>query len=675
MNDRQIQRLVHWTLRRLIALASAAALAFALSIYPLAGTVLPIVLPAYAALLCWRPRMWLFFLPALLPVLDLAPQTGWFFLEEIDLLLLITVAVCYWRTRPVDDGAPVLPAGFKLGVALLLLSLAVGVWRGAAPFPAIDANAFTNYLSPYNAMRVAKAWLWTLLLLPLLCSAARKPGPGVEHYLIPGMLTGLALVCAAEIRERVLFPGLLNFSADYRASAPFSAMHTGGAALDGYLALATPLIAAWLLPRPTPAKAAAALALLACAGYASLSTFSRGLYLALAVAVLIIFSGMRWRLALRFLLAASAVGLLLNAMFSYGGYRPMAAAVVLSMAALVAALSNRRLSLQGAGLVVAALLGCALIIPFAHSEYAAERFNASNSDFKGRLGHWKAVLAMMPGDPGTTLLGMGLGRFPATYFWHNPAREVPASYRFVDERHNRYLVLAAPDYPAGYGELLRFLQTVEVAPGHPYLLSFDVRTRGEQAFLHLNLCERQLLYARFCIAAPLNLVPATTQWRRYRFPLQSGLLATPTRFGTPPVQLEIAEEGIHSAIEIDNVSLLDRMSDRELIHNGSFTDANNYWFFSSDHYHLPWHIKNLPLNLYFELGLLGLLAFGILLFSTATVLLRRRLQGQPQAGAWLAAIAAFLCVGLFDSLIDVPRITLLFMLVLCAAALEARKTP
>ena len=34
----------------------------------------------------------LFALPVLLPVLDLAPWTGWFFIEEMDLLLLLTAA-------------------------------------------------------------------------------------------------------------------------------------------------------------------------------------------------------------------------------------------------------------------------------------------------------------------------------------------------------------------------------------------------------------------------------------------------------------------------------------------------------------------------------------------------------------------------------------------------------
>ena len=82
---------------QLLAWLALAALVAACSIYPFEGHVLAPLLAGYAALLCWRPALWLFLLPALLPSLDLAPTTGWFFLEEIDLLLLITVGCGYAR--------------------------------------------------------------------------------------------------------------------------------------------------------------------------------------------------------------------------------------------------------------------------------------------------------------------------------------------------------------------------------------------------------------------------------------------------------------------------------------------------------------------------------------------------------------------------------------------------
>ena len=657
---------------RLIALACAAGLVYALAIYPSEGTALPYVLLAYIILLAWRPGLWLLVLPALLPNLDLAPQTGWFFLEEIDLLLLATGMFCYWRGPADCEGVARLRPFTRIALAVLGVSLLGGIWRGAYPFPPIDANAFTNYLSPYNALRVAKGWLWALFLLPPLRWTAGAQLQGLQKYFVPGMLVGLALVCAAEIRERILFPGLLNFSADYRASAPFSAMHTGGAALDGYLALSVPLLAMWLRPGQHPLRMGTALILACCAGYASLSTFSRGLYFGLAVAGLIVGSRIRWRISVPAVLAFIALAYALQSLFARIGYRALGLAVVLIALVLIAAAGARRIALRSGAMALLALFGLALLIPFADSDYAAERFSTMSEDLDGRMQHWRGVLHMLKGDATTVLFGNGLGTFPALYFWNNAAHEQPASYRFNDERFNRYLKLFGPAYPAGYGELLRYLQRVDVVPDHPYLLSLDVRTSGPQAFLHLNLCERQLLYPRACIAAPINLVPTTLAWRRYRFPLRSGLLATPTNAGTPPVQLEIAEEGEHSAIEIDNVSLLDQLTERELIRNGGFSEANSHWFFSSDHYHLPWHIKNLALNLYFELGVLGLLATSILLLSALTRLLRRHLQRDAAATAWLASLAAFLCVGLFDSLVDVPRLTLLFMLVLSAVLLQAK---
>jgi hypothetical protein len=219
------------------------------------------------------------------------------------------------------------------------------------------------------------------------------------------------------------------------------------------------------------------------------------------------------------------------------------------------------------------------------------------------------------------------------------------------------------------------LQWVDVQPGHVYQLSLDLRSKSPQAFLHINLCERLLLYPRGCIQAPLNLLPVTPAWHRYRFTVSSGLLGTTDGLWTPPVQLEIAAEGEHSAVAIDNISLLDQSTGHDLIRNGSFTEANNYWFFSSDHYHLPWHIKNLPLNVYFELGLPGVLALSLLLLSTLTRLLRQARRGPGFAQCCLAALAAFLTVGMFDSLIDVPRITVLFLLVLIAANLQAEPSP
>lgn len=616
-----------------LALAASAALVAALVVYPLRGHWLAPLLLCYAALLCWRPVLWLFLLPALLPALDLAPVTGWFFLEEIDLLLLATVACCVARLPQQETALPTWPALFRTGMVLMTIACLAGLWRGLQPWPGYaaltDANAFSHYFSPFNAVRIAKAWLWTLLLLPLL---RRTAGPQLERlhsHFVPGMLAGLLLVALAAVRERVLFPGLLNLSTDYRITAPFSAMHTGGAALDGYLALCTPLLALWLHRARHWWQALAGLGLLGLALYAGLATFSRGLYAAYAVALLIVATG--WRLA-----AASAMD------------------------------GSSRITAALAGLLVAA---AAMV--FHDGYYVAQRFATSVADLDHRRQHWRAVLAMMDDDGVTSALGMGLGKFPSIYYWRNPGQETPPGYRYVDQEGERLLRLSAGQYKAGFGELLRIWQTVPLLANREYHLSLDVRTTSPMAFLHLRLCERQLLYPIHCIAVPLRRLAAGPDWQQLGMSFNAGKLGS----RAVPVRLELAVEGQNAVVEVDNASLRLLPDDRELLRNGGFTDANDYWFFSSDRHHLPWHIKNLALNLYFEMGWTGLLAASVLALGTAARLLGRALTApRPfDAAAWLAALVGLQVVGLFDSLVEVPRIALLTMLVLGAASLRPRQ--
>ena len=680
-----------------------AALAAALAVYPMRGHWLAALLLCYVALLCWRPVLWLFLLPALLPVVDLAPVTGWFFLEEIDLLVLTTLACCYGRLQCKKTALPAWTPLLRIGVALMTAACMIGLWRGLQPWSRsgfdfamlADPNAFSNYFSPFNAARIAKAWLWTLLLVPLLrCTA----GPRLERlssHFVPGMLAGLLLVATAAGRERVLFPGLLNLSTDYRITAPFSAMHTGGAALDGYLALCAPLVALWLHQARHWWQALAGLALLGLALYAGLATFSRGLYAAYAVSLLVVPAGW-WR--------ASAL--------ATGRIRRLTAAL-------------------------AVLLVTAAALAFHDGYYVERRFATTATDFDHRRQHWRDVLGMMDDDGVTSALGMGLGTFPATYYWRHPGQELAPSYRYVkqaddglpgetnrqsqsygndidggcsksgrihdkhtfeDQFHSNhldgsgccsgrchcdrfyggepddnrlqsrsFLRLSAGRYAAGYGELLRIWQTVPLIAGREYYLSVDVRTASPMAFVHLRLCERQLLYPIHCIAVPLQRLTTGPDWQRLAMNFNAGKLGS----RAAPVRLELAVEGQNAVVELTSASLRLLPDDRELLLNGDFSQANDYWFFSSDRHHLPWHIKNLALNLYFEMGWTGLLAALVLVFSAgAQLLVRAFAQREFAAAAWLAALAGFQVVGMFDSLVDVPRIALLCMLVVGAASLR-----
>ncbi|PQJ96049.1 hypothetical protein [Chromatium okenii] len=59
-----------------------------------------------------------------------------------------------------------------------------------------------------------------------------------------GLVLGLLLAGLSIIWERLMFTGPFDFSQSYRATGLFSAMHLGGASIDGFLALTLPFIAA-----------------------------------------------------------------------------------------------------------------------------------------------------------------------------------------------------------------------------------------------------------------------------------------------------------------------------------------------------------------------------------------------------------------------------------------------
>lgn len=779
----------------LLAALLLACLLGAAWIFPLPKLPLGLALAAYAGVLCWRPHWWLALVPALLPVLDLAPWTGWFYLDELDLLLLATAAVGYARMQHGQRQAR-LPAPFKLLLGLLALSTAISAVIGLLPLAAPDATAFATYASPYNSLRVAKGTAWALLLLPLLRNAAGPDLAGLQRYLLPGMLAGLALTAAAVIWERAVFPGLTNFSSDYRPTAPFSAMHTGGAALDAYLALSFAFVAGNLMLARTLAQRAVAIALFLLGCYAGLSLFSRDIYIAygltaailgffflkrnpgavgspispgaiagllvllgitgwllhrafdtggyrllacalLALGATVVLAGAPLRLPrtpARLLCAAAALLLALLvcaavAVFDKGAYIAFAAATlcfgagalllwlgaahrasglliataawpamllaavlvgrhwggfdaavdgaaVAALAALALAASRllpaRPMVLGQRGLMAALVcaIGFATVIPITSSYYLGSRWATTSGDLDVRLRHWSEALGMMDGSLGTTLFGMGLGRFPAVYAWHNTHGELPSSLRYTRVDGRPVLELGAPRYAIGYGEVLRVLQHVPVEAGHVYRFEADVRRHGDGGRLNVALCERWLIFPQNCVPVPAPLSAPADSWQRLAVTVPAGRLGA-RGWLAAPVQLELSAEGAGSTVMLAGLQLRDLAGGADILRNGDFSAANAGWFFSSDRNHFPWHIKNVAVNSLFEQGWAGSAALLLFLVYLGGHLLGRSVNGEASAVIYLTALASFLSAGLFDSLFDVPRLTLIFFLVASAAAFQA----
>ncbi|HUY04954.1 MAG TPA: hypothetical protein VMV33_16880 [Rhodocyclaceae bacterium] len=777
-----------------LAAVAATALGWALLHHPF-GPILPsAVVLGYCAVLFRRPHAWLFFVPALLPVIDLTTITGSIYLTESDLLLAATVAMGYARIAWVGGRIAVphrAAAGISLFGGFLLASLAasytVSAARGFLPYLPFDQQ-LADYNNRWNSLRVAKGFYFALALVPLLVRALREQGEAALTRFMAGLVAGLALICFIAVYERMAYPGLLNFASDYRITASFWEMHVGGAPLDGWLLLTLPF-AIWAVFSTQRLHFLVPLvALVDIAAYVALVTFSRGVYGACLVGVLVALA-MQFHRKLAFTdKARSAVGWLLLgegvlfwgmwATFRTGGYRALMAVVFLVAAthfattlgracgrvglasasivlllgtvldlALFAALAQGGLwawGISALGFVAAAALwlkwsspmaggmalgtwgalavagalvayrggtatalvvyawvalalALVLVVKCVHHDSAwtwsprsgtivfgaavllalavavpggylmSERFSHTQGDFVTREQLWREAISWLD-STSDWLIGKGVGQFPDSYYKRGPASNIPGTFSFPHDETNTVLRLSSASHPLTRGRLLRVVQAVSNDVVPPLRVSFDARV-SRAATIYLEVCGRHLLYAEGCASHTVRLKPGNGGWQPVRVTLSSGAFERGHWYAPRRAYFAVALASSGDSADLDNIQLIDG-NGADQLRNGDFSRAGDFWFFTSDHYHLPWHIENLFINLLFDQGILGLTAFVVLcLAATARVL---RYAGYwPQAPYFLASLAGFVAVGSLNSLIDVPRLATIFYLV-CFAMIVIR---
>lgn len=779
----------------LIALAALAAGLFLAAHHPLSPTA-AMAGCLMAAILCMRlDRAWLLLLPALLPIVDLAPWTGWLSFEEFDILALGAAAGAWlrhgWAPGKAAQARPSSALLILVSVYLLLLGIALA--RGIANAGGFEFGWFQGYEGPMNSVRLAKSFLLAALFSPLLGRSMSRLDPHGIVFLGWGMALGLATVSLAAVWERLAFPGLLNFSADYRTTALFWEMHVGGAALDGFLALTLPFAVLLMLRSKHIGQFVPASLILGLGIYASLTTFSRGVYIAVAVSLGLMAllpvgrkpshaaaGTSRGKAALIGLISASAAAGLAFLVFRHGGYRALLAvlgcfamvmltmeharfaggrawaatgaiAVLLTLSAFaltwlmekgaywsyaalfalavtahlvglrtrssgvgklalagtaalpfaaalianhwggMAALTDTTVALAAIvlpavwgirstrsvwpsdwrrqGAVLASAMAIAAIVAiFGGGTYMGERFSTSERDLEGRLQHWRAGLDLLR-TPGDRLFGKGLGRFPPSFFFGAPGNEFPGSYQLNREDRNTYITLSGPRYQIGFGEVLRVVQRVAPVAAGRYTLEFDARTQGKVQ-LDFSICAKHLLYAENCFGRQF-IETGNDGWQHRKIEFDGRNLSAGPWFAPQLVVFSVASETMSSRIDLDNLSLTDPYGD-PILANGDFSEDMARWFFTSDHHHLPWHMKNMFLHVLFEQGALGLGIFVILIMTALLRSLVGTRAHHPLGPALVAAIVGFMVVGLFDSLIDVPRVAFLFFLLLLIA-IQGRK--
>lgn len=607
-----VARRPHWARMIIGAAALCTAIAAAVTSPLGAAWVLPLLL-AYATLLWWRPDLWLVWILALLPLLDLTPWTGRLYWTEYDTLLLATIGVGYLRLS--SRAHPALRKPARLLLALFALSAAISLGIGLWPLGALDHNAFASYTSSYNALRVAKGLLFALAFIPLLAREWDEPARAARRLAF-GMTLGLAAEVLYVLWERVTFSGLFNFETGYRITGSFPGMHIGGAYIEGYLVTALPFVALWAWQQRHMGVTVLAAGLYGLGAYSVMVTFSRGGQAAFALVTLIILFGFV-RLALH---------------------------------------DRASRFLEVGAVILIAGVAVAVSWPVFSGKYSQSRLATTEQDIVTRTDHWADALHILR-MRNASVFGVGLGTFPSAYFWDSSEFSRPSTYAFVTQNGNTFLQL-------GSGETLYFEQPVAVIPELQYTLSMDLRSSVNNAELTVPICEKGLLYSFTCAWTTLQIKAPPGQWEHYESDIQTKNFGPPNSLFPRPVKLSIFNGNAGTLVDVDNVALRDS-SGSNLVRNGDFSEGMHHWFFSTDS-HLPWHVKNLYIHVLFEQGWLGLICFMTLITYTLVRLILRAWGNEPANLALITSLTAFLVLGLVDSLIDETRLGFLFYLLLIA---------
>ena len=593
--------------------------------YPGKSLLLLTSLIVYSALLYKYKNVWLIVIPALIPLADFTPYTGQFFFPEINYFILLTFAANIALKRYAHPFYY-----FKTPIILLLLAFIVlyllSLLKGLFPLPSVDDNAFSNYYSHYNSFRVGQGVLWAFLFLPFLSYQVQQSNRAKELFSY-GILIGLTGVAVSAIWERFLFPGLFNYMSDYRITATFSSMHTGGGHIDTYIALSLPFIA--ILFKKTK-HYLLGISLFLLSVYVLMVTFSRGLYIAFLTQIIV-----------------------------------LTIFLIVSRQKHTSSIKHKTLLIPLFLITIAAI-----VFPVFEGSYIQERFSKINQDKQIRTNHWKDALQMMDQNFTTYALGMGIGTYPRTYFWNNSENTTPATYSIIQEKGNKILRL-------GSGDSLYMEQIIKILPNTQYHLSIIFRGNTPNSSITIPICEKSLLYSFRCQWITLHSKAGKNQWTNIN--RQIDLHSIGDNIGTTlgslskrPVKLILYNGNKNSIIDIKEIKLLDS-NYNNIIHNGDFSNGIDHWFFSTDN-HLPWHIKNLWVALIFDQGWLGAVIFFTLLLYALIHQFKLLQRHDFYAAILLTSIIGFLVVGTVVSPFDAPRISLLFFLIFFLALLDTNKT-
>ncbi|OZG73422.1 hypothetical protein BTA51_10375 [Hahella sp. CCB-MM4] len=719
--------------------------------FPVSQMILLGALAVYAAILLAVPYGWLILLPVFCVTINLAPYTGRFIFNELDLVFLVTVGAAGIRSGFSREWKSFFPGWLVLAYILLILVPVATVPYGELLFPS-KGNPYYSSLYYYQ---VAKGILIGFVLsLYLRQEVLDNPVRTMKSLVVGAWLASVALFMIVLWERGTLellltstdpykiANSFLNLSTTYRVTGLLADMHTGGESLDGWFLLLLPLNLLGIFVFRTQKPKLMSVLCLGFVFYCVVMGFTRATYAASAISIAVFVALALYRnsragksavphvsLVEFILFTGFALGLWF--VYKVTGFYVLIAGGVLLFGGLAVARNRDRLGqFYWLGLVAVALMaafinydsfvdskwvddspenrirllvGTAVIIALSAFLYGRQkvqngrlylyanlftlmlafalclvlggsriqtRMETVENDWQTRMNHWSSVIASSPWSWSDHIFGNGLGSFTANYLVYNPdlVREV-GSFSIYESGLDGQVLTIGPGGDQVIG------QRVKADAGQDYQVDIEARASDEME-IRVAFCERNLIiFDRWdvnCSGKTLSINPAD-EFESYTVKLNAKNVGKPPAIGKLPTLFIVRPKKGESLLEVKSVSI-SAPSGKALLENGNFEAGMDHWFFYHDFKHLPWHIKNIYLSIYYQLGALGILLF-FLMFAT---LMKRSIRSSGEHSMlWVATasmVVSYLAFGMFGDPLDSPRVNWMFYLLLFLAVCRDRKT-
>ncbi|MEP2602009.1 MAG: hypothetical protein ABJH28_11075 [Paraglaciecola sp.] len=290
------------------------------------------------------------------------------------------------------------------------------------------------------------------------------------------------------------------------------------------------------------------------------------------------------------------------------------------------------------------------------------RMDTTSRDLDTRLDHWNTVINSSQWSFKEIMMGNGLGSFPLNYVTNEPdlVRRI-GSYVLTTNGTENTLLL-------GPGEDLAFGQRLTIKPNTEYNLNLELNSQSiaNKTVIFASLCERNLIiferWAVNCETQKINVQPSKdTQF--ISTTINSKTIGANWAIKRLPTVMLLRYKKGDAPLAIKSIELIDEGME-SAITNSHFTQGTDDWFFYHDFEHLPWHIKNIYLSIFYQIGAIGSLLFIIMLGIAAKNVMASPVEQRPINGAIASIVLGYLAFGLFGDPLDSSRVSSLFFMLL-----------